>query len=155
MYGAAQYMDYKSKTKLHNVQVLLNSCQKESGGWNGWCNGLGKMRQCKGCTDLSSCVLLLGQHHCISRNGHCAGSTRIQGWVWWDVMVWLWSGTIRNSKGQLVEIGTSHQIRWNILREHNWGVPSAHIMFIYYVTCIVEYLIILQGCARTGVYTIL
>jgi len=37
-------------------------------------------------------------------------------------------------RGQLVEIGTSHQIRWNILREHNWGVPSAHIKFIYYVT---------------------
>jgi len=36
----------------------------------------------------------------------------------------------------LVEIGTSHQIRWNILREHNWGAPSAHINFIYYVTYI-------------------
>ena len=58
-------------------------------------------------------------------------------------------------RGQLVEIGASHQIRWNILREHNWGVPSAHIMFIYYVTDIVEYLIVLWGCMCTGVYTIL
>jgi len=39
----------------------------------------------------------------------------------------------------LVEIGASHQIWWNILREHNWGVPSVHMMFIYYVTYIVEY----------------
>jgi len=29
------------------------------------------------------------------------------------------SGTI---SGQLVKIGASHQIWWNILREHNWGV---------------------------------
>ena len=43
------------------------------------------------------------------------------------------SGTVR---GWLVEIGASHQIWWNILREHNWGVPSAHIRFIYYVTYI-------------------
>jgi len=39
----AQYADYESKTKLHNVQVLLSSCQKESGRvkrviqWNGKC----------------------------------------------------------------------------------------------------------------------
>ena len=32
------------------------------------------------------------------------------------------SGTVR---GWLVEIGMPHQIWWNILREHNWGVPSA------------------------------
>jgi len=32
-------------------------------------------------------------------------------------------------RGQLVEIGTSHQYWWNILREHNWSVPSAHIRF--------------------------
>jgi len=50
-------------------------------------------------------------------------------------------------RGQLVEIGASHQIRWNILREHNWGAPSAHINFIYYVTYIVQYLIMLWGCA--------
>jgi len=31
MYGMAQYADYESKTKLHNVQVLLGLCQKESG----------------------------------------------------------------------------------------------------------------------------
>jgi len=43
----------------------------------------------------------------------------------------------------LVEIGASYQIRWNILREHNWGVPSAHIKFIYYVTCVIHYLIVL------------
>ena len=48
----------------------------------------------------------------------------------------------------LVEIGTSHQIRWNILREHNWGVPSAHIMFIYYVTYVIHYFIMLWGCVR-------
>jgi len=65
---------------------------------------------------------------------------------------WIQSGMVR---GQLVEIGMSHQIWWNILREHNWGVPSAHIMFIYYVTYILEYLIMLWGCAHTGMYTIL
>ena len=58
-------------------------------------------------------------------------------------------------RGQLVEIGVSHQIWWNILREHNWGVPSAHIKFIYYVTYILEYLIMLQGHVCTGAYTIL
>jgi len=58
-------------------------------------------------------------------------------------------------RGWLVEIGTSHHIRWNILREHNWGVPSAHINFIYCVTYIVEYLIVPQGCTCTGMYTIL
>ena len=58
-------------------------------------------------------------------------------------------------RGWLVEIGMSHQIRWNILREHNWGVPSVHIKFIYYVTDIVQYLIMLQGCMHTGAYTIL
>jgi len=62
---------------------------------------------------------------------------------------------IRNGKGQLVEIGVSHQIRWNILREHNWGVPSAHIMFIYYVTYVIHYLIMPWGCTCTGAYTIL
>jgi len=70
-------------------------------------------------------------------------------------MGWLWSDTIRNGKGWLVEIGASHQIWWNILREHNWGVPSAHIKFIYYVTYILECLIVLRGRVRTGVYTIL
>jgi len=59
---------------------------------------------------------------------------------------------IRNSKGQLVEIGVSHQIRWNILREYNWGVPSVHINFIYYVTYVIHYLIMLQGRTRTGAY---
>jgi len=63
----------------------------------------------------------------------------------------VWSGTVR---GQLVEIGMSHQIRWNTLREHNRGVPSAHIMFIYYDTYIVHYLIMLQGCVHTDAYTI-
>ena len=55
---------------------------------------------------------------------------------------------IRNDQewlGWLVEISMSHQIRWDILREHNWGVPSVHIKFIYYVTYIVQYLIVLQG----------
>jgi len=28
----------------------------------------------------------------------------------------------------------------------NWGVPSVYIKFIYYVTLIVDYLIMLQGC---------
>jgi len=55
----------------------------------------------------------------------------------------------------LVEIGASHQIWWNILREHNWGVPSVYIKFIYYVTYIVEYLIMLWECTHTGMYTIL
>jgi len=59
-------------------------------------------------------------------------------------------------RGWLVEIGASHQIRWNILREDNWGVPSAHIMFICILdTYIVHYLIVLWGCAHTGVYTLL
>ena len=62
---------------------------------------------------------------------------------------------IRNGRGQLVEIGTSHQIRWNILREHNWGVPSAHIKFIYYDTYVIHYLIMLWGHVHTGAYTIL
>ena len=98
---------------------------------------------------------LLGQHHWISQNGHCAGSTSIQGWVrwdWWCDCDQIQSGMVR---GWLVEIGASHQIWWNILREHNWGVPSAHINFIYYVTDIVEYLIMLQGHMHTGTYTIL
>jgi len=76
-----------------------------------------------------------------------SGEMRLMGWLWLDM--------IRNGKGQLVEIGMSHQIWWNILREHNWGVPSAHINFIYYVTCILECLIMLRGHARTGAYTIL
>jgi len=58
-------------------------------------------------------------------------------------------------RGWLVEIGASHQIWGNNLREHNWGVPSVHINFIYYVTYILEYLIMLQGHAHTGAYTIL
>jgi len=58
---------------------------------------------------------------------------------------WIQSGPVR---GQLVEIGMSHQIWWNILREHNWGVPSAHIRFIYYVTYILEYLL----CYGTHAY---
>jgi len=100
-------------------------------------------------------IFMLGQHHRISWNRHHVGSTRIQGrvrWDWWGDCDWIWSGTIRV---WLVEIGTSHQIWWNILREHNWGVPSAHIKFIYYVTYILEYLIMLQGRAHTGMYTIL
>jgi len=95
---------------------------------------------------------VLGQHHQISQNGCCAGSTRIQGQVRWDDCDHIQSGMIR---GQLVEISASHQIWWNILREYNWGVPSAHIKFIYYVTYILEYLIMLQGRVHTGTYTIL
>jgi len=53
----------------------------------------------------------------------------------------------------LVEIGTSHQKWWSILGEHNWGVPSVYIKFIYYVTHIVDYLIMPQGQAHTGTYT--
>jgi len=33
------------------------------------------------------------------------------------------------------------------------GVPSAHINFIYYVTYVIQYLIVLQGCMHTGTYT--
>ena len=53
----------------------------------------------------------------------------------------------------MVEIGASHQIWWNILREHNWGVPSVHINFIYYVTYILEYLIMLWGCIHNTIFT--
>jgi len=62
---------------------------------------------------------------------------------------------IRNSRGWLFEIGVSYQIWWNILREHNWGIPSAHIKFIYYNTYVIHYLIMLWGHALTGAYTIL
>jgi len=106
-------------------------------------------------TAIATSLSLLGQHHWISQNGHHVGSTRIQGqvrWDWWGDHDQIRSGTVR---GWLVEIGTSHQIWWNILREHNWGVPSAHINFIYYVTYILEYLIVLWGCVHTGTYTIL
>ena len=68
------------------------------------------------------------------------------------LMVWSWSDMIRNSKGV---VGWDRHVIPNILREHNWGVPSAHINFIYYVTYILEYLIMLQGHAHTGMYTIL
>jgi len=63
------------------------------------------------------------------------------------------SGTVQ---GQLVEIGTSHQIRWSILREHNWGVPQS-ILSLYTMICtyIVHYLIMLWRCVHTGTYTIL
>jgi len=80
-------------------RYFLAHAEKRVAGWNGWCNGMGKVRQCKGCVDLSSCILLLGQHHHISQNGHHAGSTRSQGWARWDLMVWLWSDMIRNGKG--------------------------------------------------------
>ena len=99
--------------------------------------------------------VLLGQHYQISWNRCHVGSTRIQGWVrwdWWGDCDQIQSGTVR---GQLVEIGTSHQLWWNILREHNWDVPSAHINFIYYVTYILEYSIVLWGRMCTGTYTIL
>jgi len=52
-------------------------------------------------------------------------------------------------RGWLVEMGTSHQIRWNILREHNWGVPSVHIKFIY-ILCYICYTVF--DCAM-GTYT--
>ena len=58
----------------------------------------------------------------------------------------------------MVEIGASHQIRWNLIREHNWSVPSAHIKFIYYDIYVIHYLIMLWGhvhTAYTGMYTIL
>jgi len=45
---------------------------------------------------------------------------------------------IRNGKGWLVEIGASHQTRWNILREHNWGPLSSYYVYIlcYMGTCV-------------------
>jgi len=45
-------MDYKSKTKLHNVQVLLGLCRKESSGVKQMMQWDGKVRQCKGHMDL-------------------------------------------------------------------------------------------------------
>ena len=161
-YWLVQYKAWPS-TQIMNQKLnyimyryFLAHAEKRVVGWNGWCNGMGNVRQCKGHMDLSSCILLLGQHCQISWNGHCVGSTRSQGqmrWDWWCDCDRIWSGTVR---GQLVEIDASHQIWWNILREqHNWGVPSVHINFIYYVTYIVEYLIMLQGCMHTGTYTIL
>jgi len=45
--------------------------------------------------------------------------------VWTEIDGWSWSGTIRNGKGWLVEIGTSHQIRWSIL----WCTTSSHHYF--------------------------
>jgi len=40
------------KTKLCNVQVLLSSCQKENGRVKWMMQWVGKVKQCKGCTDL-------------------------------------------------------------------------------------------------------
>jgi len=80
---------------------------------------------------------LLGQHHRISQNRCCVGSTRIQGWVrwdWWGNCDQTWSGTVR---GVVVEIGASHQIQWNILREHNWGVPSSS--YYVYILCYIYF----------------
>ena len=98
---------------------------------------------------------LLGQYCWISQNGHHVDSTRNSGSGEMRLIMWSWSGMIRNGRRWWVEIGTAHQIRWNILREHNWGVPSAHIKYIYYVTCVIHYLIMLWGCSHTGMYTIL
>jgi len=121
----------------------------------GWLDGMMGMKT-KGPRDVDNVSwALLGQHHQISQNGCRVGSTRIQGqmrWDWWGDHDQIRSGTVR---GQLVEMGMSHQIWWNIIREHNWGVPSAHIMFIYYVTYILECLIMLWGHMHTGMYTIL
>jgi len=80
-------------------RYFLAHAEKRVVGWNGWCNGLGKVRQCKGYTNLKSCALLLRQHCWIPQNGCCVGSKRSQGWVRWDLMVWLWSDMIRNGKG--------------------------------------------------------
>jgi len=56
--------------------------------------------------------------------------------------------------GRLVEIGVSHQIWWNILREHNWGVPLSS--YYVYILCYIylECLIVLWGHVPTGAYTI-
>ena len=59
MYGVAQYVDYKSKTKLHNVQVLLSSYEKESGGVKGVMQWVGKdetMQRVHGFKQLCSSV---------------------------------------------------------------------------------------------------
>jgi len=119
--------------KLHYIMYRYFSAhaEKRVAGWNGWCNGIGNVRQCKGRMDLKQLCSSVRATPSNIPNGHHAGSTRIQGWVrwdWWGDCDWIWSGTVR---GWLVEIGMSHQIWWNILREHNWGVPSAHIKFIY------------------------
>jgi len=106
------------------------------------------VRQCKGCTDLKQlCSSVRATPSNIPKWASCrlyknsgSGEMRLM-------------GVIRNGKGVVGEIGASHQIWWNILREHNWGVPSAHIMFIYYVTYILECLIMLQGHTHTGAYT--
>jgi len=143
------------KTKLHNIQVLLGSCQKESGGVKWMMQWDGKVRQCKGHMGLRQlCSSVRATPLNIPKWASCglyknSGSSEMRLMGDHDQ---IWSGMVRR---RLVEIGASHQIWWNILREHNWGVPSAHIKFIYYVIYILEYLIVLWGHVHTGTYTIL
>ena len=71
------------------------------------------------------------------------------------LMGWLWLDMIRNSKGV---VGWDRRISQNMVeypKRTQLGCPPAHIKFIYYVTYILEYLIMLRGCMRTGMYTIL
>jgi len=128
LHSMAQYADYKSKTNYIMYRYFSAHAKKRVAGWNRWCNGLGKMRQCKGAqiwSKLYSSVRATPMN--ILKQALCRPLQEIQGHLRWDWWGWSWSGMIRNGRGWLVEIGASHQIRWNILREHNWGVPSAHI----------------------------
>jgi len=115
--------------------------------------GLGMCRQCKRHTDLKQlCSSVRATPSKIPKQASCglyknSGSDEMRLMGDRDR---IRSGTVRE---RLVEIGTSHQTWWNILREHNWGVPSAHIRFIYYVTYILECLIVLQGQACVQAHT--
>jgi len=83
-----------------------------------------------------SLSLLLGQHHHISWNGCHSGSTRSQGWVWWDVMVWLWSGMIRNGKGQLVERRvTPNKVEYPKRTQLGCPLSSYYVYILCYIYC--------------------
>ena len=87
------------KLNYIRYRYFLACAKKWVVGWNGWCNGMGNVRQCKGRTDLKQlCSSVRATLSNIPKWALCRlyknsglGEMRLMGW--------LWSDTIRNDKG--------------------------------------------------------
>jgi len=104
--------------------------KKRVAGWNGWCNGMGNVRQCKGCTDLSQLCSSVRETPLNILKWALCGLYKNSGSGEMGLMVWSWSDTIRNGKGA---VGWDRQggISWGFI---NTWKPSHKYIILHYLS---------------------
>jgi len=135
----AQPSTWITNQKLDYVmyRYFLAHAKKRVAGWNGWCNRIGNVRQCKGRIDLKQlCSSIRATPSNIPKQALCrlyknsgSGEMRLMGWSWLDM--------IRNGKGA---VGWDRHISPNMVeypKRTQLGCPFSS--YYVYILCYIYF----------------